>query len=67
MTETNDVPHEPRFRFDDTDLETLISEWRALGREGLASAKEFIREHPEESVAVAFLAGTFLGAFLGRR
>lgn len=67
MTRANGIPHQPRFRTEDLDAKALFSEWSGLFRECLDEAKEFSRKHPAESLAVAFLAGTVLGAILGRR
>jgi ElaB/YqjD/DUF883 family membrane-anchored ribosome-binding protein len=67
MAAPNELPHEPRFRFDSADLEELLSEWRALGRECLQSAEDYVQRNPAEALAIAFLAGTTLGALLGRR
>lgn len=67
MAVPNELPHEPRFRFDSTEFEELLSEWRTVGRTCLTSAQEYARSHPTEALAIAFLAGTTLGALLGRR
>jgi len=67
MAAPDELPHEPRFRFDGTDLEDLLAEWRAFGRASLESAEEYIRKNPAEALAIAFLAGTTMGALLGRR
>ena len=67
MTGPNGIPDQPRFRDEGMDVKALLSEWAGLCRECLDEAKEFAREHPGESLAVAFLAGTLLGALLGRR
>jgi len=67
MAGANELPHEPRFRFDSSELEEMVSEWRQLGRECLASAEEYVRKNPTEALAIAFLAGTTLGALLGGR
>jgi ElaB/YqjD/DUF883 family membrane-anchored ribosome-binding protein len=63
----NELPHEPRFRFEGTELEDLLSEWRSFGRACLGSAEEYVRKNPAEALAIAFLAGTTLGSLLGRR
>ena len=67
MTGPNGIPHQPRYRDEGIDAKVLLSEWSGLCRECLDEAKQFAREHPGESLAVAFLAGTLLGALLGRR
>lgn len=67
MTGSNGIPHEPRFRFDPADLESLLSEWRALGRDCLDTAEQYARQRPAESLVIAFLAGALLGALMGRR
>jgi len=67
MTGPNGIPHQPRFRDESIDATKLLSEWSGLYRECLDEAKKFAREHPGESLAVAFLAGALLGAVLGRR
>jgi hypothetical protein len=67
MAGANERPHEPRFRFESSDFDELLSEWRSLGRDCLESVEEFTRERPAESLAIALLAGAILGAYLGRR
>jgi len=67
MAGADRIPHQPRFTSEDLDAKTLFSEWSGLFRECLDEAKDFSRKHPGESLAVAFLAGTILGAILGRR
>lgn len=67
MTRSNGLPHEPRFRLDGTELDALLSEWRALGRDCLESAGKYARERPVESLVIAFLVGTVLGTLVGRR
>lgn len=67
MGGTNELPHEPRFRFDSEGADELLEEWAELGRECVGSFREFARERPLETFAIAVLAGTVLGAWLGRR
>jgi hypothetical protein len=67
MAAPDNLPYEPRFRFEGTELEELLSEWRTLGRGYLEAAEDYIRKNPAQAAAIAFLAGTTLGALLGRR
>jgi ElaB/YqjD/DUF883 family membrane-anchored ribosome-binding protein len=67
MVVPNERPHEPRFRFDEVELGELFSEWRGFAREWLGRAEDYVRKNPAEALAIAFLAGTTLGALLGRR
>lgn len=67
MAGTNEFPHEPRFRFDSVQADNLLEAWGEVGRECVRSLRMFARKNPMETVAIAVLAGTILGAWLGRR
>ncbi len=67
MDEKTELPHEPRFHFDSAEADEILSEWGDLARECIGSLRQFSRERPLETLAIAVLAGTVLGAWLGRR